>query len=155
MTSINHSEGQIRRDATPLVSILTPTWNRADYLPKVWEGLNTQTNKSIEWIVANDGSTDHTVDTVRVLANQSDFPVTLINASIRIGKSRMDNEAVGRARGQFILWCDSDDFLLPKAVETLLATWTSIPEEEREHFAGVTALCETASGTWFTDWAAR
>lgn len=130
----------------PVVSILTPTWNRAKYLSSVWSGLNNQTSKSFEWIVANDGSEDGTVDTVKMLAEKSSFPVTLINASTRIGKSRMDNEAVRCARGEFILWCDSDDYLLPNAVETLLTTWASIPESERGGFVGVTALCDTKEG---------
>lgn len=130
----------------PVVSILTPTWNRAKYLSGVWTGLNNQTDKSFEWIIANDGSEDNTVEIVKTLAQKSDFPVILINASTRIGKSRMDNEAVCCARGEFILWCDSDDSLLPNAVETLLATWASIPESERENFACVAALCDTKDG---------
>ena len=136
----------MHNQSSPLVSILTPTWNREKYLSSVWDGLDKQTNKSFEWIVANDGSDDDTVETVRTLAQKSDFPVTLINASTRIGKSRMDNEAVRCARGEFILWCDSDDVLLPNAVDKLLASWDSIPESQRKEFAGVTALCDTKDG---------
>lgn len=132
--------------AKPRVSVLTPTWNRAEYLLDVWKGLNNQVNRSFEWIVANDGSEDDTNEVVRDLARKSDFPVTLINASTRIGKSRMDNEAVNRAQGEFILWCDSDDTLMPEAIDSLLQTWDSIAPEERQNFAGVTALC-TAAGS--------
>lgn len=127
----------------PLVSILTPTWNRAKYLSSVWTGLNNQTNKSFEWIVANDGSEDNTVEIVKTLARKSDFPVTLINASVRIGKSRMDNESVRRVRGEFVLLCDSDDVLFPNAIEVLLAAWYAIAERDRDGFSGVTALCDT------------
>jgi glycosyltransferase involved in cell wall biosynthesis len=127
----------------PLVSVLTPTWNRAEYLPDVWKGLNSQTIRSFEWIIGNDGSDDGTIEMVQELASKSDFSVTLINASIRVGKSRMDNEAVQLANGEFIIWCDSDDVLLPKAIETLLATWESVAPSDREHFAGVAALCES------------
>ena len=130
----------------PRVSILTPTWNRSGYIKRVWEGLVSQSYRNFEWIVANDGSADDTAQIIRDLAAQSDFPITLINASIRIGKSRMDNEAVRCARGEFILWCDSDDFLLPNALETLLNTWESIPESEKGDFAGITALCESQEG---------
>lgn len=83
----------------PIVSVLTPTWNRSAYLERVWNGLRSQTYKNIEWIVANDGSTDDTESVVRALAEHSDFPVILINASVHIGKARMDNEAVARAQG--------------------------------------------------------
>ncbi|WP_078476779.1 glycosyltransferase family 2 protein [Solemya elarraichensis gill symbiont] len=127
----------------PTISILTPTWNRAEYLYRVWDGLVNQTFKSFEWIVANDGSDDNTIEVVNELAMKSDFPITLINASVRVGKSRMDNEAVHCANGEFILWCDSDDYLYSDALEVLLATWNSINIEERNDFKGVTALCET------------
>lgn len=130
----------------PLISVLTPTWNRASYLQKVWEGLSSQTLKDYEWIVANDGSTDNTIEVVRELAGKSDFPVTLINASCRIGKSRMDNEAVAIAQGEFIVWCDSDDYFFPNAFETLIHTWESIPEIQRGEFCGVSALCDTKDG---------
>lgn len=136
----------IQCNSKPRVSILTPTWNRAGYIRRVWDGLNSQTYRNFEWIVANDGSEDDTVQIIRDLAAQSDFSVTLINASMRIGKSRMDNEAVRHAQGEFIIWCDSDDYLLPNAIEALLACWETIPEIERDAFVGVTALCESAEG---------
>lgn len=131
---------------TPVISVLTPTWNRAAYLYMVWEGLEAQGFRNFEWIVANDGSQDETVEVVRALAQKSDFPVTLISASQRVGKSRIDNEAVSAAKGDFIIWCDSDDVLLPKALQTLLDTWHSIPAAERDSFCGVSALCDTEEG---------
>ncbi|WP_339138118.1 MAG: glycosyltransferase family 2 protein [Candidatus Electrothrix sp. GW3-4] len=130
----------------PVVSVLTPTWDRACYLPNVWEGLTAQTYRNFEWIVANDGSADNTIKIVYELAAKSNFPVTLINASCRIGKSTMDNEAVAAARGDFIIWCDSDDVFLPHALETLYNSWESIPSEERGAFCGITALCDTENG---------
>ncbi len=127
-------------------SVLTPSWNRGNYLKKVWEGLNQQTYRNFEWIVANDGSEDDTIKVVKKLAEKSNFPVTLINASCRIGKSRMDNEAVRAARGEFIIWCDSDDYLLPNALEVLIRTWESIPLNARNDYCGVSALCDTKTG---------
>jgi glycosyltransferase involved in cell wall biosynthesis len=121
--------------------VLTPTWNRAEYLRDVWAGLDSQTVRCFEWVVANDGSSDETIEVVKELARQSDFPVTLTSASLRIGKSRMDNEAVKLAKGEFILWCDSDDILQPQALAVLLNTWDAIPRDKRTEFAGVTALC--------------
>lgn len=125
----------------PLVSILTPTWNREPYLERVWKGLASQTYRNIEWLVADDGSSDGTGAAVHRLAAQSPFPVSLLRASVHIGKARMDNEAVARARGEFIVWNDSDDYLLPKAIETLVSAWNSIPPGERRRYVGVTGLC--------------
>lgn len=135
----------------PLVSILTPTWNRVDYLDRVWNGLNSQTYKNIEWIVSDDGSTDNTAEKLIELREKSFFPVIIISASIHIGKSRMDNEAVKVARGEFILWNDSDDYLLPQAIEQLVSTWISIADKDRNDFVGVTALCGAEQGVISTE----
>jgi glycosyltransferase involved in cell wall biosynthesis len=130
----------------PLVSILTPTWNRADYLDRVWDGIDKQTYKNIEWIVADDGSTDNTLTVLNTLRRKSNFPVIIIKASLHIGKSRMDNEAISLAKGEFILWNDSDDYLLPHAIEKLVEAWENINEVDRKHFVGVTALCGDKQG---------
>jgi glycosyltransferase involved in cell wall biosynthesis len=69
------------------ISILTATWNRSKYLWSVHVGLAAQSNCS----------------------------VTYIRADRHVCKVRMDNEAVRQAKEEFILWCDSDDWLLPNA----------------------------------------
>lgn len=134
------------KNSTLSISILTPTWNRARYLERVWNGLASQTIKDFEWIVADDGSTDDTEQVIRGLAAQSDFPVVYIKAVRRVGKARIDNEAIKGACGNFILWCDSDDYLLPNALEWLLETWNSIPTATRDNYVGITALCATDNG---------
>ena len=91
-----------KKPAIPRISVLTPTWNRAEYLNRVWKGLNAQNFRDFEWIVANDGSQDDTIEVIRELAHKSDFSVTLITASQRVGKSRIDNEDVAASRGAFI-----------------------------------------------------
>ncbi len=105
-----------------------------------------QTYRNFEWIVGNDGSNDDTIEVVRELAARSNFAVTLINASCRVGKSRIDNEMVTVASGDFIIWCDSDDCLMPYALKTLIDAWESIPGNQRRDFCGVSALCDTESG---------
>lgn len=129
-----------------MISVVTPTLNRGGYLERVWRGLDCQTYRNFEWIVADDGSTDGTDAKLRDLAEKSRFPIIVISASERVGKARMDNEAIRQARGEFIIWCDSDDYFLPHALERLVAVWTSIPEDERDDFVGVTALCSDNLG---------
>ena len=58
----------------------------------------------------------------------------------------MDNKAIAQAQGEFILWCDSDDYLKSNALERLLDTWHSIPSDVRDEYVGVTALCATEEG---------
>ena len=137
-------------DSNPLISILTPTWNRAEYLERVWRGLESQIYKNIEWLVANDGSTDNTKEVVEELSKKSSFPVTFINADMRIGKPRMDNELMNHANGEFFIWNDSDDFLLPDAINKLVELWRNIPNIKRHEYLGVMALSSDNKGVMQT-----
>lgn len=130
----------------PLVSILTPAWNRSAYLEKVWASLDAQRYREIEWIIANDGSIDDTAKVCLALQRKSRFPVTIIEANVHVGKPRMDNELIKAAKGEFIIWCDSDDYLSPGAIERLVSVWESIPIADQAGYVGLTALCATAEG---------
>ena len=57
----------------PKVTILTPSYNRAHTLPRVFESLQKQTFKDFEWLVIDDGSTDNTKDLVEEFQKIADF----------------------------------------------------------------------------------
>ena len=59
----------------PTVTILTPTYNRAHTLPRVFESLQKQTYKDFEWLVIDDGSTDHTKELVEEFQKNSEFKI--------------------------------------------------------------------------------
>jgi glycosyltransferase involved in cell wall biosynthesis len=128
----------------PAISVLAPTWNRGSFLQRVWEGLNSQKFRDFEWIIADDGSSDDTGPVARALAEKSPFPVTILTATRRIGKARLDNEAVAAARGDMIVWNDSDDYLLPTALEKMHAAWQAVLPGQRHAYAGVVALCDVS-----------
>jgi len=130
----------------PLISVLTPTWNRADYLRKVWIGLCSQNYTNLEWIIANDGSIDNTKDLIFDLAKKSNFKVRLINSSTRVGKAVMDNLLMKNSNGEFLLWNDSDDFLSPEAISQLVNAWNDIKDEDKKDFIGVMGLNKDISG---------
>ena len=50
--------------AAPTITVLTPTYNRADKLGRLFESLTAQTYRDFEWVVVDDGSVD---DTARVM----------------------------------------------------------------------------------------
>jgi glycosyltransferase involved in cell wall biosynthesis len=58
----------------------------------------------------------------------------------------MDNELIKASNGDFIIWCDSDDYLVPNAVERLISVWKSMPLEDQLNYIGLTALCATKEG---------
>jgi glycosyltransferase involved in cell wall biosynthesis len=130
----------------PVVSVLTPTWNRAPYLERVWKSLEAQTFTDFEWLVANDGSEDGTRETITRLAGVSKFPIVFIDANVHIGKPRMDNELIKHARGKFVVWNDSDDYMVPHALARLLEVWRTIPPDQTSDYVGLTALCASPDG---------
>ena len=53
-----------------LITILTPTYNRAHLLGKLYESLLNQENYNFEWLIIDDGSTDNTKDVVKTFKNE-------------------------------------------------------------------------------------
>jgi glycosyltransferase involved in cell wall biosynthesis len=127
-------------------SIITPTWNRVRYIDRLWDTLSNQKFKNFEWIVADDGSSDGTNERIKFLASKSDFSIIFIRSDIHVGKVTMDNAAIRESSGELILWCDSDDWLLPNTLQSLWENWTSIPLYQRNSYVGLTALAATKSG---------
>jgi glycosyltransferase involved in cell wall biosynthesis len=110
----------------PLVSIIIPTYNRADVVSMAIESVLGQTYRNIEVIVVDDGSTDRTCqvlnryrDQIRVLTEENQGP------------SRARNKGITAAHGQLIAFLDSDDAWLPTKVERQVAclqrTGKSVP----------------------------
>lgn len=125
-----------------LISVITPIWNRKKYVDRVWNSLEKQTYKNIEWIVADDGSTDGTLDRIKEIKKIANFPIVIISANHHIGKIRMDNEAIKVAQGLFIVWNDSDDYFESIAFEKMINKWNEVEEKERSMYYGITAYCK-------------
>lgn len=126
----------------PKITVITTTWNREKYIKRVWEALNHQTFKDFEWILADDGSTDNTLELVKSFMKISEFEIFILSANVHIGKTIMDNEAIRKANGDFIIWNDSDDYFVPEALQSLINKWEEIELEKRENYSGILAYCK-------------
>jgi glycosyltransferase involved in cell wall biosynthesis len=126
--------------ATPYFTIFTPTYNRAHTLQRVVESLGAQTFRDFEWLVIDDGSTDNTERVVADWMKCADFPVRYVRQD-HSGKHFAHNRALGEARGRFFGPLDSDDALMPDALEKLARLWNTIPKSERHAFYAVEGLC--------------
>ena len=87
-----------------LVSVITPTLNRGHLLSRVWRSLQHQ-NVPFEWIIVDDGSQD---DTTRIAESFADARVRLITFPTNQGVNRARNAGVRQARGQYVVFLDSD-----------------------------------------------
>lgn len=133
-----------RRDA-PLFTIFTPTYNRSHTLHRVFNSLRAQTLHNFEWLVIDDGSTDDTDKLVAEWMKSADFPLRYVRQD-HAGKHVAYNRALTEARGQFFSCLDSDDALVPDALEKLSRLWNTIPEGERHAFCSVSGLCCDQNG---------
>ena len=116
----------------PFISILTPTHNRADFLPKLLNSLRAQTFKDFEWVIANDGSIDESHVLIKSYMQSENFKITYIHSSLRVGKSKMDNLLLDNLNGKYIFWCDSDDYLTNNALEIIKNKIISLARYEND-----------------------
>jgi glycosyltransferase involved in cell wall biosynthesis len=125
---------------TPFFTVFTPTYNRAHTIRRVFDSLSAQTLRDFEWLIVDDGSTDNTSDLVASWARTADFPVRYFKQE-NSGKHIAHNRGVREARGLIFAPLDSDDELLPDALERIRRIWNAIPDSERPLFSGVGGLC--------------
>lgn len=121
-----------------MITILTPTFNRAHLLPRLFESLTHQTDFNFEWLVMDDGSTDGTSDLFAGKTFLSaPFPIRYYQQE-NGGKHRALNAGVKQAKGDFIFIADSDDWLLPQSVAIVGLHTSAIVDDNT--FAGVAGL---------------
>lgn len=96
-----------------LVSIIMPAYNCADYISESIKSVQNQSYRNWELIVADDNSTDGTVDTVRSMA-ADDNRIHLLETDINlVGPAAARNRAINAAQGDYIAFLDSDDIWYP------------------------------------------
>lgn len=121
-----------------MITILTPTYNRAYILRNAYESLRRQTNTDFEWIIVDDGSKDHTQELVcGWMAETNAFTITYVKQE-NGGKHRAVNKGVSIATTDYVLILDSDDYLTDDAVEVIHGWIREIAG--LEGFAGVSGL---------------
>ncbi len=104
----------------PLVSIIVPAYNAELTLEKCVNSLTAQTCRSLEVLIVNDCSTDGTLALAQRLA-AADGRVRVLSTPHNAGPSQARNLGLAQATGQWIAFCDSDDYLEPQACEAALA----------------------------------
>ena len=93
----------------PFISVIIPTYNRADMIKDAIESALSQEYNKYEIFIVDDGSTDHTAEVVQGFASGK---IRYLRKE-HSGAPATRNLGIAEARGEFILWLDSDDVLLP------------------------------------------
>ena len=121
-----------------LITVFTPTYNRMQLIENLYQSLSAQSATNFEWLVVDDGSTDDTEKYFsELLAQTHPFPIRYIKQE-NGGKHRAINRGVKNAIGKFFFIVDSDDTLLPYAIEKI-NQWVETLDDSRK-WAGVSGL---------------
>ena len=109
---------------TPLVSIITPSYNQAAYIEQTIRSIHEQDYPHIEHIVIDGGSTDGTVDILR----RYEGKLTWVSEKDR-GQTDAINKGFRRATGEIMAWLNSDDLYAPGAVRTMVDHFQQHPAD--------------------------
>ena len=110
---------------TPLISIVTPTYNRARLLERLFASLKEQSFQDFEWIVIDDGSTDDTRAVVERMARVAPFPVRYFWKT-NGGTHTAVNMSYPLAVGELLLVVDSDDRCAPDGLAFMADKWREL-----------------------------
>src|SRR5579871_1321160 len=100
------------RSSLPAISVITPFYNRADFLEGIIETLHAQTFRDFELVIVDDGSDD---DLNRHVGKvETRFPIQLLRLGHNKGAASARNVGIENARGRYVALLDSDDAWQPE-----------------------------------------
>lgn len=126
-------------DSVPLFSVVIPMYNREKLIGRVIQSCLDQTYTDFEIVIVDDASTDGSVSVVR---NYKDPRIRLIKHEENCERLISRNHGAAAARGQWIIWLDSDDELLPHAMEIMKKRIAELPSD----VMGMCFRCQLESG---------
>lgn len=107
--------------SSPIVSVLTTSYNREDFIAESIEGTLASTFGDFELVVVDDCSTDGTVDIARQYENLDERVRVHVNDQ-NLGDYPNRNKAASLACGKYIKYVDSDDIIYPHGLEVMVQT---------------------------------
>ena len=124
------------------IAILTPTYNRATLLPRLYESLVNQTNKNFVWYVVDDGSSDNTKEVVEGFISEEKIKIKYFYKT-NGGKHTALNVGIQQISEDLLIIVDSDDYLTTDAVQTVINDAFRIKGEQ---FCGLGYLKQSTNG---------
>ena len=113
----------------PLVSVITPAYDAAEFLPDALRSVQTQTLSDWEHILVDDGSTDGSLELIQEAA-AADPRIRLLRTQGRSGPARARNQGLECASGKYAAFLDADDLWLPQKLKHCVAWMKSQGQQE-------------------------
>lgn len=126
-----------------MITVFTPTYNRAYILRQLYDSLCRQANKNFEWLIVDDGSTDNTKELISSFITDNKILIRYF-WQVNGGKHSAINLGVKEANGDLFFIVDSDDYILDNAIELIEKEFKAIEHDDR--FCGISGKCQRPDG---------
>lgn len=115
------------------ISVLTPTYNRANLIEQLYKSLvkNSNYEIDIEWLIMDDGSIDETKEKVEKFIKESIIEIKYFYQENQ-GKMVAINNLVGQATGELTIECDSDDYFTDDAFKIIKKEYEQNKNEDKQ-----------------------
>lgn len=130
-------------DKEVLLTVTTPTYNRAHTLPACYESLCKQTDRRFIWMIIDDGSKDETENIISDWIGEGKIKIIYLKKE-NGGKASALNLGIDNLSTPYATCLDSDDTFYPNAVEKAILELDSIANDER--YCGILALRNSPDG---------
>lgn len=135
-------------DNNIIITVFTPTYNRADLLKRCFESMKRQSCKQFIWMIIDDGSTDGTDNLVSGWMQEPlDFEIKYYYKE-NGGLHTAYNEAIAHIETDLCVCIDSDDFMPDNAIEIILSFWAA---KGSDKVAGIVGLDRDLSNNTIGD----
>ncbi len=139
------SNPTIATQVSILFTVFTATHNRKELLPRLYLSLQNQTYNNFEWLIIDDGSIDGTEELVKEWKIDNKINI-IYHWQKNRGKHTAINLITKFGRGELCVVIDSDDELLPNALERLKFHWDNINSNQKPTLAGISCLISNQYG---------
>jgi glycosyltransferase involved in cell wall biosynthesis len=113
---------------TPLISIVTPSFNQAEFIAEAIASVRLQSYRNYEHLIVDGMSTDGTVAIIRALATGEEQTAIAWISEQDSGQSEALNKGFRRAKGEIIGWLNSDDRYLANCFEHVVKAFEDNPD---------------------------